>query len=279
VVPEEAAVIRQAAQAVLAGGSMASLVRDLTAQGVTTTTGAAWTVTSLRRALTNPRLAGRAVYKGTVVAEDGPVILDPDTFDRLVAVLTDPRRKTAPSTRVKYLLSGIATCGRCGGRMFTTKNSGILVYRCRPCFVTRSAAKVDEVVEAVVVARLSRPDASALVHSAKDVDELRRAKVELADRRTALTTMLGEGLLDPEAAKAQLRRVATDLDDLERELEAAMGESPLADVVGFEDVAGRWASRSVMQKRAIIKALMTVTVEPSGKGQDFRPEQVRIGWR
>ena len=163
--------------------------------------------------------------------------------------------------------------------MFTTTNSGILVYRCRPCFVTRSAAKVDEVVEAVVVARLSRPDASALLQSAKDLEALRQAKVELADRRTALTSMLGEGILDPAVAKVQLRKIATDIEDLDREIEAAMGESPLASVVGFDDVAGRWASRSIVQKRAIIKVLMEVAIEPSGRGRDFDPSQVRIGWR
>lgn len=42
---------------------------------------------------------------------------DPD-YQRLVALLTDPARRTAPaSSAIKYLLSGLARCGVCTGRL------------------------------------------------------------------------------------------------------------------------------------------------------------------
>ncbi|GAA4724420.1 recombinase family protein [Pedococcus ginsenosidimutans] len=279
VVPEEAEVIRRTVQAVLAGGSMAHMVKDLNDAGTTTSTGAKWTVTSLRRAVTNPRIAGRVHYKGTQVSDTGPAILDGDTFDRLVAVLTDPRRKTAPSTQVKHLMSGLAICGRCGGRMFATKNSGIRVYRCRACYLTRDSARVDEVVEATVIARLSKPDAADLLSSRKDLEALRQSKVELVDRRKQFTSMLGEGLLDAAAAKTQLLKIAGDLEDVQRELDAATSGSPLSAIVGAGDVAARWASLPILSKRAVVNALMTVTVDPAGKGVRFDPRLVRVEWR
>jgi len=161
VVRAEAAVLRSTATKVLAGESMARIVADLNARGITTTTGAAWHITSLRRALLNPRLHGRVIYKGEDMGDGGPVILDRDTADRLSAILRDPRRRMSPSTQVKYLMSGLLICGRpeCGDRMLATSNKGVMIYRCTTCYGTRRMALVDEVVMGTIIGRLSRPDA------------------------------------------------------------------------------------------------------------------------
>lgn len=285
VVPEEAKVIRQAAQAVLKGATLASVVAGLNAAGKTTSTGAGWSASTLRRALLNPRVAGRIAYKGAVLS-DGPAILDDDTFDRLTAVLTDPRRRRSPSNRTKYLLSGLVRCGKCGGAMFTTTNnsakpSAAKVYRCsaKTCYISRRSEDVDTLVEAAVVARLSRPDAVSLLSNPKDVEALREAKVELLDRREVLTTMLGEGLLDHKAAKAQLAKIAADLEDTDRELAAMSGDNPLAQVVGLGDVADRWASLPLKAKRSVIALLLDVVIMPAGRGASFDPRLVQVTWR
>jgi hypothetical protein len=42
--------------------------------------------------------------------------------------------------------------------------------------------------------------------------------------------------------------------------------------------AEAWNSVSIERKRSIIRALVAVTILPSGPGIKFSPEQVRIEW-
>ena len=54
--------------------------------------------------------------------------------------------------------------------------------------------------------------------------------------------------------------------------------SPLASLIGAGDVAAAWDGLTMGQRRAVIRALITVTVQPAGRGH--RPEvrdRVRFG--
>ena len=159
--PDEAAEIKDAAGRVLQGETLTAICDDLNERNVSTSTGKAWTVTTLRRVLLNPRVAGRVTYKGEDMGVQAPEILTPDVADRLRAKLTDPRRKTAPSTQVRHFLSGLVRCGRCDVPMFATntatRRSGkYSVYRCKSCARVRRRDYVDEVVEGVLI-RASKP--------------------------------------------------------------------------------------------------------------------------
>ncbi|MDP9434113.1 MAG: recombinase family protein, partial [Actinomycetota bacterium] len=172
-VPAEAEALQQAAADVLAGATVAAAARKLDAAGLTTTAGKPWNVTSLRRALLNPRYAGRVTYNGADVAEGHwPVILDADTQERLAEVLRDVRRRVQQGTEPRYLLSGLARCGRCDEVMFASplKSKGRTwhVYRCRGCYLARRSDLVDGIVEGAVLGRLARPDAASLL--VPDVD-------------------------------------------------------------------------------------------------------------
>jgi len=46
--------------------------------------------------------------------------------------------------------------------------------------------------------------------------------------------------------------------------------SPLAPLIGADDVAAAWDGLTMGQQRAVIRALITVTVQPAGRGR--RPE-------
>lgn len=283
VVASEAAEIRKAAKRVLAGATLASIAADWNARGITTTTGGRWSVTTLRRVLLNPRAAGRVVSNGHDYGGNGLTILDADTADRLAAVLRDPRRKVAPSTQVKYLLSGLARCGREGcdnAVMFATTNpKGATIYRCTSCYGTRRLDLVDEVVMAAVVARLSRSDAAGLLDRDVDLDELRGRVVDLRERRDVLAQLLTDRLLTPAAVRVQAQRLTDQISDLERQIEAAVGTSPLARVVDSGDVAATLEQLTVLEVREVIKELMDVRILPAGKGVRFNPEHVVPDWR
>ncbi len=114
----EAVHIGQAADRLLEGASVSSIVRDWNQQGVLTVTGSHWTVTRLHQMLERPRLAGIRQYQGK---EMGKAVWDPileeTTWRRVVALLKDPARQ-APKLNAKpgriYPLRGVLRCGECG---------------------------------------------------------------------------------------------------------------------------------------------------------------------
>jgi site-specific DNA recombinase len=284
VVGTEAAEIRKAASDLLGGKTLTAVAADLNARGVPTSLGGRWTIKTVKQVVLNPRVAGRVVYRGEDMGTQGPAILDADTYDRLSALLTDPRRKNAPSTAVKYLLSGLARCGRDGcdlePMLFTMNgNERTPVYRCRRCYMARHRERVDEVVVGTIVARLSRPDAAQLLSPDVDVADLRTKVVELRERRDGLASLLADGLLSPEAVRVQAKRLGGQIDSLERQIEAALGASPLAEVVGEDDVAAALDRLPLLKVREVVRTLCDVVILPAGKGVRFSPDQVRIEWK
>lgn len=283
VVKTEARELRQAAKKVLAGQSLASIARDLDERGIRTASGSTWSVTSLRRALTNPRVAGRVVSKGVDYGTGGPRILDADTFDRVAALLTHPGRRTAPSTSVRYLLSGLVRCGRQGcddAPMFATCDAaGRMVYRCRRCYGVRGLEQVDAVVWGVLMARLARPDAAGLLRSDVDLDEMRARVVSLRERRDGLAELLSEGLLSRESVREQAKRLRAEIETVELALDAAESDSPLVSIVGCADVEDALSRLPLLKQREVIRSLMNVRIMPAGKGIRFDPEHVSIEWR
>ncbi len=284
IVESEAEELRTAASELLAGRSLAEVARGMNARGVTTSLDGEWNTKTLKQVVLNPRVAGRVVYRGEDMGASGPRILDEETFDRLTALLTDPRRRNTPSTAVKHLLSGLVLCGREGcdrAVMFFTTNGAekIPAYRCRRCYMARRRSMVDEVVLGTIAARLSRPDAAALLSPDVDVKALREKVTELRDRRDGLASLLADGLLGADAVKVQARRLADQISALEREIEAATGLSPLGLVVGAEDVRARLDELPLLATREVIRTLCDVLILPAGKGVRFSPDQVRIEWK
>ncbi len=284
--PEEARHVRDAAQRVLAGATLSEVVASLNRGGITTSTGGRWTVTQLRRVLTNPRYAGLVTYRGNVVGPgDWPAILEEGIHQALVARLTDPTRRTAMSTSRKYLLSGLVRCGRCGQAMFASpmgvKGNYWMVYRCRTAHLARRLDLVDEVVTETVIARLAKPDALDLLidDDRPDADQLRQEAVVLRARLEQLAVDFADGGI----TSAQLRTATERLRGRLKAVEAGQADNSrphvLASVVGVENVRTAWAQLSLGERRAVVDTLMTVTILPAGKGSRFNPEQVRIEWR
>jgi site-specific DNA recombinase len=222
------------------------------------------------------------VHKGKVVADaTWPPILDEATFYALAAKLGDPKRRTQRDSAVKHLLSGIAVCGVCGGRIRVQKNRGFLAYLCVGGFcVSRHEDPVDEFVAAVVVERLSRPDVLDLL--ADDDDEVQAARAQAAELRARL-----DGFCDTAAAgdltPAALARIEATLlpqiEQAEKRARTAVVSPAVADAAG-PDIAERWASLPLSARREIIDTLLTVKILPTGKGRRrFDPSAIAIEWK
>lgn len=284
VVEAEAEAIRGAAAAVLAGQSIGAIAKEWNAAGLPTTTGGEWRTSPLRRVISNPRLAGRSIYKGTDLGPgQWPPILDADTLALVEQKLSDPRRRTAFNTTAKHLLSGIAMCGVCGVDMYgTPAGTGQrrwMAYRCPKYHVTRRMDLVDEVVSGVILARLARPDAARLLAPDVDLDALQAEAHDIRERRTALAAMLAEGILPASAVRVQAARLSSQLEEVERAVSAATGDNPAFTVATSADVEQAWETLTLAARRAVIRTLARVTIEQAGRGARFAPEQVRIEWK
>lgn len=299
VVRREAKALQRAAGRILDdGASLAQVVREMNAAGHVTTAGKAWSVTSLRRCLTNPRYAGQATYtprkSGTsapsrpipVAAGAWPIILDAEIQARLTAKLGDPARLRHHGTSRKYLLSGLLTCGRCGGKCFASPTAtGRMAYRCldsrkvRCSRVQRGLADVDGYVTAVIIARLGRPDVAALLAPDTDLDSLRSAVVELRSRRDGIGRMYTDGLMSEVAAREEQEKLTARIRPIDQQIAAATGDSPLAPFAEGSDPAAVWGTLPLDRKRAVIDLLCEITIEPLGRGYRFDPASVRIEWR
>lgn len=283
---EEARQVQDAARRVLAGATLSEVVGTLNREGIPTSTGGRWTVTQLRRVLTNPRYAGLATYKREVVASGNwPAILDVGVHQALVGRLTDPSRRTATSTARKYLLSGLAVCGRCGETMFASpmgvKPHYYMVYRCRTSHLARRLDLVDELVTETVIARLALPDALELLvdDNRPDAEGLRQEALGLRSRLDQLAVDFADGAI----TSSQLRTASERLRGRLKAVEAGQADASrphvLATVAGAQDVRAAWGRLSLGERRAVIDTLMTVRILPAGKGVRFSPEHVEITWR
>lgn len=285
VVEDEAAELRKGADGVLQGCTLASLVRDLTARGVTTTAGRPFTVTALRRALLNPRVSGQAIYRGQVVGQGAwTPILEPDAQARLGVVLRDPARRTQTSTNHRYLLSGLVRCGRCGEPMFASpmgvKGAYYLVYKCRRTHLSRRLDLVDNLVAGVLLKRLSQPDAAALLGgNSEDAERLRDRSLALRAQLDELADMLAEGVLTAVGVRKTSERLRAELEEVERERASLGNADAFSEVVNSEDVEATWTRMPLLAQRALIDRLLIATILPAGKGVPFSPGQVQVHWR
>lgn len=281
----EAAELRAAAEGVIRGQSLSALVRGLNDRGVTTATGRTWLTTTLKAALLSPRNAGQRVHRGKVLgAAAWPAILDPDTVTAVRSVLTDPSR-TRPGAPRRYLLSGLLTCGKCHEPLSGTylKERDYSVYRCLG-HIARRVEPVDEYVTALVVARLSRPDAIDLFTrpGADDaaLTALRDEREGLRERLGGLAEAYAMGDIDRAQLTAGTKRLHTRVKQIEVALSDAVTDPTLAEVTAAADVEATFAALPRDTQRKVIGTLLTAELLPVGSGRrTFRPGSVGIEWR
>jgi site-specific DNA recombinase len=114
--PDEATVIREIAERILAGDSKTSICRDLDARGITTSTGRTWAISSLDRMIRSARIAGLREYKGQIIGPaQWPAIITPEVLARVRAAAAAGAASASRTPR-RYLLAGMARCSLCGQR-------------------------------------------------------------------------------------------------------------------------------------------------------------------
>ena len=305
---DEAAVLRECARRVLAGEALWSITKDLRSRGVRTTRGNPWQTQPLRQALINPLYVSKRVHRPMINGKrssqkreyDGnwPAIFTDEIHDRLVAMLTDPGRRSSDSTSVQYLMTGIAYCGECGGRLVGTKEYTYLVkaptksdpdnkrlrtfpptYSCHQqgCHrVGRRMDKVDELVEGVIVRLLELNgvevfggDSGALAEAEERIAEI-KAKLDL------ISDMLIDNEITKEQFDRQNRRLRDKLAGEEARRRKAAPDVTMASLIGVS-AAQTWPTLSLERKRKVIRLLedavgLRVTIDYIGPGVMTDPD-------
>lgn len=280
--PDEAQVLQDSAKWVREGLSLRAIVQRLNGES-RTNRGRDWTSLELRRKLLSPTYAGFRVNHGTQVVATWEPILSIEEHRAVTAILTDPERLTHRGATPVHLLTGIAVCGVCGGKMGRLKNtSGSISYTCAGKFcVTRSKRIVDEIVEAVVTTRLSRPDVAEALH-ADDGTVRREALAEvrvLTARLAAYEHKAIDGELEPDEYTRLRDGVRAKLADAEARAANAPGGSPLPAMIAGPDAPQLWEQLSMESQREIVRALCHVTIEKAPRSDTANPEYVRIEWK
>ena len=292
IVEEEAALIQEAARRVIAGDGLGPICDDWARRGVETTRGNPWRVTSLRKMLVSPRLAGRRMHHGEPHPSTTiPALLDAATAERVRAILTDPRRLTVREVRSR-LLTGFLVCGRCGERLRPKRRKGgTPLYRCQRmpgAPACGGLVVVGEHVDALVCeALLYRLDTPALAETLQSGDE--GVLGPLVDALVADEEQLeqlardhyADRLIGREEYLAARQAIVARLEHTRRRLGQERRRELVAGLDPNDTLREAWDRADLHWRRSLMRLhIERVEVMPrSAPTNRFDPTRVRIHWR
>jgi site-specific DNA recombinase len=307
--PAEADIVREIVNRLLGNESVISITKDLNRRGVRSpgagqrrkargpgqpADGAKWGKSSVRKVATRHANVGLRIFHRNrpdeaLIPAAWPRIVDPDKHDRVVALLSDPKRNTEkPGSRQHLLTWGIGECGRCGGYLRSALRGNArygskqLLYVCaeEDC-VGRNETAVDRLVKHHMVALLQRPDVVDLLTGSSTQAAEALAQLEtLRARQSKAADEYAEG----EITSDQLRIINAKMRPKIEAAEAAVAAhrpSPHLELVmaSVGDVAERrWEGMDVNQRRAVMQAFgVRVVIQPvTRRGPGFDPESVQV---
>ncbi len=282
VIPDEAVVVRELFVRFAAGESLKGLTRWLSESGHAARRGKPWSPSSVRSMLTNPRYAGHAIYNGQQIGQTGTwqPLVTPETFAVVQHRLGDPRRATNRlGTDRKHLGSGLYKCS-CGLRVRGWSGNR---YRCANGCYSRSGNEIDPFVEAVITARLARPDLADLLTDAGSTERAGELLATVRRLRGRLVTVEADydaGLIDGRRYATATEKIAAELQAVETERARLLAGAGPAGVLTSPAPVEAYRSSSLMIRRATVDFLAEITLHPAPRGsRTFNLETVEIAWR
>lgn len=233
---------------------------------------AGWRSVTVRKIVTSPRVSGHSVHQGVIIKWNAwPAILPEETRQALITLLDDPSRMTSPGNTPKWLVSHSpgATCGQCDADSVVTvrHNSRGAIYRCDVCGRgNQPTEEVDEYLAAVACERLSRPDLTELIAPPRpgvDVAALRDDIAALQQQKTEASLAYARRSIDLSMLETVKAECDKQISTSRTQLAEAASDSPLVDFLdarSMEAVTKLWRSKSIGQRREIVRLLMDVVV-------------------
>jgi len=249
--PREVEAVRRMFREYLAGHSLRAVAVSLNAAGIRTKSGNIWKSGTVKDVLNNPVYVGtftwndrpRSKYhclrdgeilpassrtgeRDTIVIENNhEAIIDRRTFDAVQQRMPQRRRTTTPhADGGGFVLTGVTTCGKCGGPMYGYFTGQTLRYRCHKHGLygncdTNGVGQA-ELLDAVL---------THIELHFQDPSVVKRLRAAMADRTKQRTkTVDVEALrrqltkVDSQLGKARVNMALSDGDDLRRDYEAVV---------------------------------------------------------
>lgn len=262
IVPEEAEIIRQAADRILNGWSLTGIAQWLNNDlGIRGKHGGRFVATGVADFLTAPMIAGLRVYRGEITGQGTWEPILPEAKWRAVCAVIGTRQHTRHRARRSYLLTGARMICDCGKPMQAQPSRDYAYYRCL-ANVTDGCGKVSigaKAVETHVADRLIRHleelDAAGLL--ADDEHAARRA--ELADELEAFDGPGGR--LADLSRRWAARKITSDQFDImngalleERDrLEDELARMPPAPGdIDVEELRENWSEMTLDERRKVV---------------------------
>jgi DNA invertase Pin-like site-specific DNA recombinase len=228
------------------------------------------------RALQNPALAGLRVHRGEVVGEGTwPPILTPEQHYEIVNRAAAVKRAFGhhgwAGPEPKYLLSGIALCGKpgCGlplnhkaGKNRST-NGRIDTYGCHRGHVTINASDLDRLVEDEILEKAARVKPARFQTEDPNVQ---KAIDEIAAIERELDSWLSKAKrreVSAEAFAAVEKQLRHDIMVLRPQTVAKVR----ANSVDYGKLQQRWLSGTMREKRELVRLLVRVTVHSTSSNK------------
>lgn len=304
---EQAAMVRDIARRLAAGETLYAIADALNEAGHPTPRAAAWRAagnigplpfvgwraSNLGPLLRRVSNIGKRAHNGVIVADAiWPPILDEDLYHECMRILSAPDRAIQHPTTIKYLLSGIARCGRtdekgamCNTVLRAFPRDGRMKYQCEKpskCVAIR-VDWADDYIEDLVLKRLARPDAIALLSRPGRGADVVAAEneVETLNRRMQEWYTAGrQGKANPVVVSNMVTQLMADIAAAEARA-AVQRVSPLLREAARPDIADIWPDYELPKRRAIVAELLEIHVVPVGKGngRTFEASRVPTRWR
>lgn len=301
IVPEEAEAIRQAAERILRGATLSSIVVDWNERGIRTATGVLWRPGTLSKVLRAGRIAGLREAGGEVLGEaNWEPILDRPTWERVKSRITHAPLGRRPR---RNLLAGMCVCvnqradgSMCGVTMGHQTESA--TKQLRPgqreprrmiaCDKTErhgcgsNTAKADY-VEQIVLAYVMKvlPKVNiAQARARRTVDSSGELVASIAADEQMLTDLaadLGARRIGRAEWLAASDEIRDRLTKSRRALDQVAADADLADTA-FEGVTPEsFDTLEVEQRAAIVRLFVDrVEIRKGRPGRNFDPSRVKV---
>jgi len=266
---EQADILREYVRRMLDGDSQRSIEADFEKRGLVSDRGNTLNRRAMNKHLRNPAYIGKRVHQGSVVGDAiWPAILDEKDFEKINAILDDPSRRTNEYGGIaRHLLSGIARCGKCNGKMHQKIRQGKPAYVCNDRSCTKiTVERLDSFVTEKVRKRHVTMDVSEIED--EDQDQARAmAKKELAALEQRLEEFTTEALAGRLSA-VLLGRMEADLtpkiEDARTRSKAVSASHLLHNVIENPEI---WEDMTLAERRETIRDMCTIHVDQYANGR------------
>lgn len=258
--PFESAIMLEMAMRVLAGESLRSIARDLTARNIPTALGATkWAPNTVRGILISPTTAAMVEIDENYQRSDKwEPILDESLWRAVREILVDDSRVISKSTR-RHILTNLMRCAKCDGRLITRSHTAGRRYGCEACGNGIDATVADETISRWILENTSNDQWQSMLTQGRGTDQ--RVIEELQAR---IDDLWMERATNPNRVSKSVYE--STMATLEGQLAAAMTE-PAIDIPNVANLHNEWISMSNDDKRRVIKArCQSITVVPHSKG-------------